>query len=118
MSLTLLSLIIEFNTGNYAGFQLEPLLDPPNGNQDRLCLTVEFVTKQTSLRITERTNSRCCFPKVLENIRPGVVNTLSLAIDRKIKDPKEKKCIRVAEILRNVCGFVNDPLLIKMTKEA
>ena len=87
LSLTLLSLKIEFHT-NVLGFSLEPSLGLPNGNQYRLCSTADFVTKINS-RNNARSNSYCGFPKVLENIRPCVFNTPSLVIDCKIEDAKE-----------------------------
>ena len=97
---------------------MEPALGQPNGKQDRLCSTAEFVTKQINSRFTERTNFWRGFDEVLENIRHVVFNTHSLVTDCKIKDAKEKKCISVAEILRNVYEFGKQDIdIIKIMKE-
>ena len=102
LSLTLSSLIIEFDTGKCAGIQLETSLGLPNENQHRLCSTTEFVIKQKNPRNTARTNFHCGFYKVLESIRSDVFKTSSRSLDCEIKDAKEHKCISVADILRNV----------------
>jgi hypothetical protein len=111
--LTLLSLNIEFNTVNRTVFQLEPSLGPPNKNQDRLCSTAKFVTKQIISKNTARTNSCLHFPKVLENTRPGVFNTLSVVTDCKIKAAREKQFISVANILRTVYEFGKQHINLK-----